>query len=149
MDQKRSHKINKICCNFQKMCYYIDIRYIEALYIAKLYKREVNEMKSNHLTESTFYILLALASEPLHGYGIIKKVELLSENTIILAAGTLYGALENLKKSHLVDQMLIQDNSRRKVYQITDTGLEVLSHDYLRMKKLCLIAESILKKGGE
>ena len=106
---------------------------------------EVDELKSNPLTESTFYILLALASEPLHGYGIIKKVELLSENTIILAAGTLYGALKNLKKSHLV--MLIQDNSRRKVYQITDTGLEVLSHDYLRMKKLCLIAESILKKG--
>ena len=34
---------------------------------------EVDELKSNPLTESTFYILLALASEPLHGYGIIKK----------------------------------------------------------------------------
>ncbi|WP_195259295.1 PadR family transcriptional regulator [Clostridium paraputrificum] len=104
-------------------------------------------MKANSLTEPTFYILLALASEPLHGYGIIKKVELLSENKIILAAGTLYGALDSLKKSYLVDQISNQDNSRRKVYQITDTGLEVLKNDYLRMKNLCLIAENILMKG--
>lgn len=104
-------------------------------------------MKSNPLTESTFYILLALASEPLHGYGIIKKVEILSNNTINLAAGTLYGALENLKKTKLVNQLEGEDKSRRKVYQITDKGIEVLTNDYLRIKNLYLIAETILKKG--
>ena len=104
-------------------------------------------MKSNPLTESTFYILLALATEPLHGYGIIKKVEILSNNSINLAAGTLYGALENLKKTKLVTQLALEDISRRKVYQITDKGIEVLTNDYLRIKNLYLVAENILKKG--
>lgn len=103
-------------------------------------------MKSNTpLTESTFYILLALASEPLHGYGIIKKVELLSKGTIVLAAGTLYGALENLKKSKLVEQIKTEDNSRRKVYQISSDGHEVLTNDYLRLKNLCAVAKEILE----
>ncbi len=104
-------------------------------------------MKSNPLTESTFYILLALVDEPLHGYGIIKKIELLSHKTIILAAGTLYGALENLKQTNLVEQLPTEDKSRRKIYQITHEGLGVLKKDYLRMKNLCIIAENILEKG--
>lgn len=33
-------------------------------------------MKINSLSEQTFYILLSLLSEPLHGYGIIKKCKL-------------------------------------------------------------------------
>ena len=43
------------------------------------------------LTESTAYILLAL-SEPLHGYGVMQKVEHISEGTVRIGAGTLYGA---------------------------------------------------------
>ena len=43
------------------------------------------------LTESTAYILLAL-SEPLHGYGVMQKVKDLSENTVAIGPGTLYGA---------------------------------------------------------
>ena len=103
-------------------------------------------MKSNPLTETTFYILLALASEPLHGYGIIKKVEILSDQSIVLAAGTLYGALDNLKKSKLIEQMLTEDNSRRKVYCLTKDGKEVLKNDYMRIKKLCFVAKNILEK---
>lgn len=104
-------------------------------------------MKSNPLTEPTFYILLALATEPLHGYGIIKKVEVLSNESVILAAGTLYGALDNLKKTNLVNQISGDSSSRRKVYQITELGLEVLKNDYLRIKNLCLVTENILNKG--
>lgn len=104
-------------------------------------------MKSNPLTETTFYILLALASEPLHGYGIIKKVEILSDQTVILAAGTLYGALENLKKSKIIEQISTNDNSRRKVYCLTESGKKVLESDYLRIKNLCHVAKNILEKG--
>lgn len=105
-------------------------------------------MKSNPLTESTFYILLALASESLHGYGIIKKVEILSDNRIILAAGTLYGAIENLKRTGLIDLILTEEESRRKVYQITEKGREVLENDYLRIKNLYFIANKIVEKGA-
>lgn len=104
-------------------------------------------MKHNPLTESTFYILLALSSEVLHGYGIIKKVESLSDGRIVLAAGTLYGALDNLKKSKLINQIHTDNESRRKNYEITDIGRQVLNNDYLRIKNLFLTAEKILGKG--
>ena len=47
------------------------------------------------LTESTYYILLALA-QPRHGYGIMQQTEQLSGGRVRLAAGTLYGALNAL-----------------------------------------------------
>jgi DNA-binding PadR family transcriptional regulator len=44
------------------------------------------------LREQSYLILLALAPEPLYGYGIISAVRELSEGRITLGAGTLYGA---------------------------------------------------------
>ena len=76
----------------------------------------------------------------------LKKVEILSDQSIVLAAGTLYGALDNLKKSKLIEQMSTEDNSRRKVYCLTKDGKEVLKNDYMRIKKLCFVAKNILEK---
>lgn len=49
------------------------------------------------LTETTYYILLALL-EPGHGYVIMQRVEDLSDGDVRIAAGTMYGAIENLLK---------------------------------------------------
>lgn len=49
------------------------------------------------LTETTYYILLALL-EPAHGYHIMQKVEDMSDGDVKIAAGTMYGAIENLLK---------------------------------------------------
>ena len=49
------------------------------------------------LTEAVYYILLSLCS-PLHGYGIMQRVEEMSAGRVKLAAGTLYGALNTLKE---------------------------------------------------
>ena len=47
------------------------------------------------LTETTFYILLVLTT-PAHGYAIIQEIDKLSEGSVKVAAGTMYGAIENL-----------------------------------------------------
>ena len=52
-------------------------------------------MEAMALTESTYYILLALY-HPQHGYGIMQQTEQLSGGRVHLAAGTLYGALNSL-----------------------------------------------------
>jgi hypothetical protein len=52
-------------------------------------------METSALTEGVFYILLSLV-EPLHGYGIMQKTEVLSHGRVRLAAGTLYGALNTM-----------------------------------------------------
>ncbi|WP_066496755.1 PadR family transcriptional regulator [Abyssisolibacter fermentans] len=99
------------------------------------------------LTESTYYILLSLV-EPLHGYGIIKKVEEMSCKRVHLAAGTLYGAITTLQKNKLIIPMgEDKDNKRRKLYEITDLGLELLKYEIQRLEEM--VNNGIKEIGGK
>jgi DNA-binding PadR family transcriptional regulator len=88
------------------------------------------------LTESTYYILLALV-EPLHGYGVMQKVEHLSEGTVKIGPGTLYGAFQALEKEHLI--VKVGEEERRKIYKLTEIGLEVLK---LQISRLVIMVRS-------
>ena len=78
--------------------------------------------KITPLTESMFYILLSLKNV-LHGYGIIKNVERMSAGRLVLAPGTLYGALTNLEKHNYIKAVGVDpNNTRRKLYVITKEG---------------------------
>jgi len=103
----------------------------------------MNRDKNLPLTETTYYILLSLL-EPAHGYLIMQKIEELSNQQVKLAAGTLYGAIENLLKQKLIQSVKNEDN-RRKVYIITEKGKEVLLLDLERMNHMIWITESQLK----
>lgn len=102
----------------------------------------MNRDKNLPLTETTYYILLALL-EPAHGYVIMQKVEELSEYQVKIAAGTLYGAIENLLKLNLIQSVKSED-SRRKVYVITESGKEVLLLDLERMQHMVNITKNLL-----
>ena len=102
----------------------------------------MNRNKNLPLTEVNFYILLAL-SEPAHGYRIMQRVEELSDGEVRIAAGTLYGAIENLLKLRLI-RPLESDDSRRKVYDLTDSGREVLKMDVDRMKHMVAQASTLM-----
>lgn len=102
----------------------------------------MNRDKNLPLTETTYYILLALL-EPAHGYVIMQKVEELSEGQVRIAAGTLYGAIENLLKSGLIQSVKSED-SRRKVYVITEQGEDVLRLDFQRMQHMIDITSKLL-----
>lgn len=94
------------------------------------------------LTETVYYILLSLL-EPAHGYVILQKVEELSNGQVRMAAGTLYGAIENLLKLKFI-QPVASEDSRRKVYLITEKGKEILRLDLERMKHMIQITEEAL-----
>lgn len=91
------------------------------------------------LTETMHYILLALR-EPLHGYAIMQKVERMSNGEVRIAAGTLYGAVENLLKYHWIEQ-LPSDEPRRKVYGITEEGLKILDAEQARLHHILSLHE--------
>lgn len=91
----------------------------------------MNRDKNLPLTETIYYVLLAL-TEPSHGYAIMQKVEELSNGQVRLAAGTMYGAIENLLKKKLITSLPSSD-PRRKIYVISDLGKKVLYADYKRM----------------
>jgi len=99
------------------------------------------------LTETTYYILLSLL-EPAHGYIMMQKVEELSNQTVRIAAGTMYGAIENLLKQQLIKSVESKDK-RRKTYVITDKGKKVLRLDFERMKHIIHITDSLLTTSEE
>jgi DNA-binding PadR family transcriptional regulator len=82
------------------------------------------------LTESTAYILLAL-SEPLHGYGVMQKVQGMSEGTVKIGPGTLYGAFSTLEGEGLIQKA--GEEERRKIYTLTNKGRQVLKEHIRRL----------------
>jgi DNA-binding PadR family transcriptional regulator len=99
--------------------------------------------KNLPLTETVYYILLSLM-EPAHGYLIMQKVEELSGGQVRMAAGTLYGALENLVKLKFI-QPVSSEDSRRKVYAITEKGMEILRLDFDRMNHMIEVTKDTFR----
>jgi DNA-binding PadR family transcriptional regulator len=93
------------------------------------------------LTEATYCILLALA-EPLHGYGIMQKVEAGSNGAVCIGPGTLYGALTALEKEKLVT--LFDTVDRRKRYALTEKGRGVLAAELERLRMLTRLGDTAL-----
>lgn len=92
--------------------------------------------RQSPLTEATYYILIAL-TEPLHGYGIIKKVEAMSNGRIKLAAGTLYGAINSLLSHKLIKPMgETGEGKKRKLYQRTVQGTELVLYEIARLEEM-------------
>ena len=107
------------------------------------FKVSMNLNKFLPLTETTFYIMLSLI-KPSHGYAIMQNVEQLSQNKVKVAAGTLYGAVENLIKQTLIKSVENEDK-RRKVYVLTTEGKDVLKLEIERMKHLINISQDLFK----
>lgn len=95
----------------------------------------MSNIKYPALTESTYYILLSLSS-PLHGYGIIQYVSTLSNGRVILAPGTLYGAINSLLEKKWIISYASNNDPRRKEYIITEEGKKVLESEISRLKEL-------------
>jgi DNA-binding PadR family transcriptional regulator len=85
------------------------------------------------MTETGFYILLCLQN-PNHGYGIVQKVEQMTEGEIRLAPGTMYGSLSKMEKDGLI--RFVKEEEKRKIYQITELGTEVLQLEKKRIERL-------------
>ncbi|MGM0837262.1 MAG: PadR family transcriptional regulator [Bacillota bacterium] len=85
------------------------------------------------MTETAFYILLSL-TEPRHGYGIIKHVEEISNGRIRLGSGTIYGTLTKMQKDGVIT--VFADAERKTVYEITDSGKELITAEIERLKEL-------------
>lgn|GEM_PF-77570 len=87
------------------------------------------------LTEAVYYILISLYT-PLHGYGIMQNIMKISDGRVNLAAGTLYGALTTLQEKGWIMALEDSDNSRKKMYEITDVGKVVVDAEIKRLEEL-------------
>lgn len=104
----------------------------------------------NPLSESTYLVLLSLYHTTLHGYGITKKIEEVSEGTYTIAPGTLYGILKNIEKQGLIEAVQAeQDPRKKKSYQITEKGKEVFDVEFERYQKIIQITNKVCDEGDK
>jgi DNA-binding PadR family transcriptional regulator len=85
------------------------------------------------MTETAYYILLALASE-MHGYGIKGHVDDLTEGRLKLGAGTIYGTLSKMEKDGLI--RAVKEYDRRRTYIRTETGTKLLIIEAERLREM-------------
>ena len=90
------------------------------------------------MTETAFFILLCLR-KPNHGYGIVQMVEKLTDGRIKLTPGTMYGSLSKMEKDRVI--RFVREEDKRKIYQITELGSEVLQIEFKRIERLYKIAQ--------
>ena len=90
------------------------------------------------LAPATLHILLALAGEDLHGYGIMQEILRQSEGQYKLGPGTLYDNLARLMGNRLVEEVEGPEpvNPRRRYYRLTSLGRAVLSGEIQRLESV-------------
>jgi DNA-binding PadR family transcriptional regulator len=81
------------------------------------------------MTQAAFFVLTALADQPRHGYGILQEVEELSNGSLQLRVGTLYGVLDRLSTDGLIvlDREEVQQGRLRRYYRLTEDGTRALN----------------------
>jgi len=85
------------------------------------------------MTETGFYILFCLQKER-HGYSITQKVKELTEGQLSISPGTMYGTLSKMEKDGLI--VFVREEEKRKLYQITELGRQILDLETQRIERL-------------
>jgi DNA-binding PadR family transcriptional regulator len=101
------------------------------------------------LSPAELHILLSLASEDLHGYGIMQEVTRQSQGKYKLGPGTLYDNLKKLMNHRLVEESpktasADDRDSRRRYYRLTTVGRKVLTAEVERLEEVLREAKSHL-----
>jgi len=101
------------------------------------------------LTPPVFHILLALADEERHGYGIMQDVAQQTDNALQLGPGTLYGCLKRMLAAGLVEESDERpdpslDDERRRYYRMTSLGRRVVRAEAERLTGAVLAAKTKL-----
>jgi DNA-binding PadR family transcriptional regulator len=99
------------------------------------------------LPTATFHILLSLAAEDRHGYGIIQDVTSRTHGAVRLSAGTLYRSIQRMLEQDLVIEVHERpapehDDERRRYYRITAFGEAVARAETRRLTDLVRLASA-------
>jgi len=99
------------------------------------------------LTEAVYYILLALHT-PMHGYGIMQFVKEISNERVSLGPGTLYGAINTMLGKGWIKALSNEGDSRKKEYEITEVGRNVVEEEIKRLEELIINGKRIIRGEG-
>ena len=101
------------------------------------------------LSPAAFHILLALAGEDLHGYGIMQDIARQSEGQYKLGPGTLYDNLRKMMQLGLIEETRARvddDDPRRRYYRLNASGRAVLAAEVRRLEGVLREARTHLRE---
>jgi len=92
-------------------------------------------------------ILKALSWGPLHGYGIARWIEQVTEDDLLVEEGSLSPALHRLQARGLVtSQWTLSDTNRRvRCYSLTEEGRQQLRAEMTRWEKFSVAVSRALQ----
>ncbi|HXV64298.1 MAG TPA: PadR family transcriptional regulator [Vicinamibacteria bacterium] len=93
-------------------------------------------------------VLRTLASMgPLHGYGIARRIEQVSENALKLNEGTVYASLVRLQQQRWISATwgVSENNRRAKFYAVTKSGRKRLLEETENWRRVSGIIEQLIR----
>ncbi len=84
-------------------------------------------------------LLLALAGQDLHGYGLVQAISEHTDGLVVLDPGNLYRVIKRLLADGLIAESERDDadaGERRKYYRITPLGGRVLAQELERLRRV-------------
>ncbi|MGI5895089.1 MAG: PadR family transcriptional regulator [Candidatus Merdivicinus sp.] len=96
-----------------------------------------------NLTEPMYYLLLAMLT-PRHGYDAMQYIQTVTKGRVKIGAGTMYALLSRFEKEKILVQTA--EEGRRKIYQLTPKGRELLNEETRRLCQLLADTEIMQKE---
>lgn len=102
------------------------------------------------ISTTSFWTLSVLASGPQHGYGILKTITELSNETVGVRVGAMYRTIDTLERDgHIeIDHRETVDGRERTYYRLTPKGHSELETSLAEMRMMASVAESRLGLGN-
>src|SRR5436190_22862591 len=98
------------------------------------------------LPPATFHILLALAEDDRHGYGIMQDVAARTDGQLKLSPGTLYRSIQRMLEQGLIVELVSRpvkhEDERRRYYRVTPFGREVARAEARRLTQMLKLARA-------
>lgn len=86
------------------------------------------------LTESMFYVLLALLRRPKCGTEIADFVSNTTKGRVVIGPGTLYTILSKFEEGGLIEEIAVE--GRKRTYQITEIGIKIYLKEKTRLHQM-------------
>ena len=96
------------------------------------------------LTESMFYVLMALENGPMCGIDIAGAIERCTNGRMRIGPATLYTILGKFEKEKYIEEIAVE--GRKRTYQITDKGRTAYREELARLR--CCLEDAERMEGG-
>lgn len=118
----------------------VDYRYTD-------HRLPMPKRKLDPLPSAAFQILLSLAEEDLHGYGIMRQVAEQTDGRMRLGPGTLYSSIQSLLEEKFIEELDPREDmklgeERRRYYRLTSAGRKLARSEADRLAGLLRVARS-------